>query len=386
MRQISGWIKLLSISFLTIAWTHVCAAPYRPILDSEIIDTLPVGSPTFQSRSHLIQSTKQPFSNVEPQIRTLLAQSYAQGDPRALGQAESLLEPYNKDISPSVRILRANILQASHRFDDAKAELQAILKSIPNQPDALLMLSSIDLVQGHFDEARGSCDHLRDMGLLVLRFACFAQIDAMTGKLQESRDTLLKLQQMNNGLTAEQQRWINLILADIALRLNDAVLAKSVFEQLDIESAPSLMARADWLMAHHEWEKTQRLLASHTDNDSLLLRLVMSELRLKDPQASTHFKLLSERIRVWNERGETAHQREEAMYALMLLPPEKSLALARTNWQKQRETADVGVYANAALYAHSRADLQVIQDWIKKTGFEYPRLAQVVAQALQAGH
>jgi len=48
----------------------------------------------------------------------------------------------------------------------------------------------------------------------------------------------------------------------------------------------------------------------------------MSEVRLNDPQASAHFKLLSERIRVWNERGETAHQREEAMYALMLGPPE----------------------------------------------------------------
>ncbi|AXI01569.1 tetratricopeptide repeat protein [Aquirhabdus parva] len=386
MRQRLDWAKFLSISLLAFAMTQTWAEVYRPAQDSEVIDTLPAGSPTFQSRTRLISSVQQPFTRVEPEIRTLLAQSYAQGDPRALGQAESLIEPYNKETSPSVRILRANILQASHRFDDAKAELQAILKSIPNQPDALLMLSSIDLVQGHFDEARGSCDHLRDMGLLVLRFACFAQIDAMTGKLQESRDTLLKLKQMNNGLTTEQQRWINLMLADIALRLNDAVLAKSVFEQLDIETAPSLMARADWLIAHHEWEKTQRLLASHTENDSLLLRLVMSEVRLKDPQASAHFKLLSERIRVWNERGETAHQREEAMYALMLRPPEKSLALARTNWQKQRETADVGVYANAALYAHSRADLQVIQDWIKKTGFEYPRLTQVVAQALQAGH
>ncbi len=385
MRQISSWVMLLTISLMAIASTDVRAAPFRPTQDHVVIDTLPVGSPTFQSRTRMMSTTKQPFSTVEPQIRALLRQSYTQGDPRALGQAESLLEPYRNDISPTVRILRANIFQASHRFDEARLELQAILKNIPNQPDALLMLSSIDLVQGHFDVARSSCDQLRDMGLLVLRLACYAQVDAMTGKLQYSRDTLLKLLQMNSGLTVEQQRWMNLILADIALRLDDAVLAKSVFEQLDIETAPSLMARADWLLAHHEWAKTQQLLANHTDNDSLLLRLVMSEVRLKDPLAISHFRLLGSRILVWKERGETAHQREEAMYALMLSPPEKSLTLARANWQKQRETADVAVYANAAIYAHSRSDLRVIQDWIKETGFEYPRLSQVITQSLQAG-
>jgi len=369
---------------LSIA-TVALASPYRPTNDNEVVDTLPVGSSTYQTRLVLRSSVKPPFSVVEPQINALLARSYSQGDPRASGQAESLLEPYIKDNTPQIMMYRATILQSNHHFDESKAVLQDILKKIPNQPDSVLMLSSINLVQGRFDDARQECNGLRDMGMMVLRFACLGQVDDMTGKIINSRDVLSKLTQINNGLDAGQLRWLNLILADIALRLNDYVLAKSVFEQLDMTSAPSLTARADWLIDHQNWAETQHLLASHKDNDALLLRLVISEIHLKSPDAQADYQLLSDRIKVWQERGETAHQREEAMFAMILHPPEDALDLARSNWQKQRETADVVIYTNAAIRAHSLADMKIIQDWIKQTGFEYPRLTQVLAQSIRAG-
>jgi hypothetical protein len=287
--------------------------------------------------------------------------------------------------TPEVMMDRATILQANHHFDEAKAVLQSILKKIPNQPDSVLMLSSINLVQGRFDEARKECDGIRDMGLMVIRFACIGQVDAMTGKIYSTKDTLFQLSQINDGLDAGQLRWLDLMLADIALRLNDPVLAKAVFERLDMTTAPSLTARADWLLDHRYWAETKNLLESHKDNDALLVRLVMSEVQLKSSNAQADFKLLGERIKVWNERGETAHQREQAMYAMMLNPPEIALDLARSNWQKQRETADVTIYTNAAIRARSVSDMKIIQDWIKQTGFEYPRLTQVLAQSIKAG-
>ncbi len=374
---------IFSIALGALSIAH--ATPYRPATDTEVIDTLPAGSPTYQSCQIIQSSGKLPFSVVAPQISALLARSYSQGDPRALGQAESLLEPYLKDNTPQIMMYRATILQANHHFDESRAVLQDILKKVPNQPDSVLMLSSINLVQGHFDDARKECNNIRDMGLMILRFACLGQVDDMTGKIANSRDVLSQLTQINNGLDAGQLRWMNLILTDIALRLNDYVLAKKVFEQLDMTTAPSLTARADWLLDHRNWAETQHLLESHKDNDALLLRLVISEVQLKSPNSQADFQLLGERIKVWQQRGETAHQREEAMYAMMLNPPEIALQLAKSNWQKQRETADVVIYTNAAIRAHSVADMKIIQDWIKQTGFEYPRLKQVLAQSIQAG-
>lgn len=360
------------------------AAPYRPSSDAQIIETLPKGSLTFQNRPIIQKNAKPPFAKIEPQVKALLAQAYTLGDPRALGQAEALMQPYRQDTSPQIRLIRANIYQANHQFDDARRELGAILKQIPNQPDSVLMMSSIDLVQGHFAAARQTCNQLTDMGLLVLRMGCIAQVDSMTGKLKQSAATVKQLMQLNHGLTIEQQRWLGLILADMALRLNDAQLAELAFSQLDQSSAPALMAKADWLLSHQQWAAVKQLLAAHTDNDSLLLRLLISERHLKDPNASLHFKLLGDRIRVWQERGEVAHQREAAQYALLTVNSELALSLARLNWQKQRETADVLVYSNAALRNKSHADIKIIQDWMKKTGFEYSQLSKVLAQAGRA--
>ena len=127
-------IKLVAFSLIFVSWTHVYAAAYRPTNDAAVIDTLPVGSRTFQTRMQLNPAVKQPFSMIEPQISALMARAYSQGDPRAVGQAEALLEPYRADTTPQVMMVRANIDQSNHRFEDARLELKAILKKLPNQP------------------------------------------------------------------------------------------------------------------------------------------------------------------------------------------------------------------------------------------------------------
>lgn len=367
---------------LPIVAPSVCAQPYRPASDTEVIDVLPRGSLTFESRVATQTTAKQPLSIIEPQVTALLAQAYAWGDPRALGQAESLMKPYANDASSQVRLLRANIYQASHRFDLAKQELQAILRQTPNQPDSVLMLSSIDLVQGRFVDARRGCDQLNDISVLILKMGCIAQVESMTGRLQQSAMTVQQLLQLNNGLSADQQQWLALMLADMALRLDDATLALTAFKQLNqSHNAPALSAKADWLLAHRQWAAVKQLLGAYSDNESLLIRLVLSDLHLKDPRAQDNAKLLGQRIQVWNQRGEVAHQREQAQYALLLKDSAKALALARLNWQKQRETADVVVYVDAAIRHKSQQDIKILQDWMKQTGFEYPVLSKALMTA-----
>ena len=68
---------------------------------------------------------------------------------------------------------------------------------------------------------------------------------------------------------------------------------------------------------------------------------------------------MGERVQIWNERGEVAHQREAAQYALLFKNPKPALKLAQLNWQRQRETADIVVYANAAINNQSTADIQI---------------------------
>lgn len=377
---ITTFLIATTLMTMLVMVTAAHAIPYRPASPAQIVDTLPVGSLTFQQRVPMQVGRKLSLDDIMVQANVLIARAYSAGDPRDLGQAEALLAPYAKVQTPELRLIRANIYQASHRFEQARQQLQQILKQLPNQPDSLFMLASINLVQGQFTAARRQCNQLQDVSLLVLKMICGAQVDSMTGSLRASAETIGQLMQVNSGLTVEQQRWLYLIAADIALRHDDAALATQVFRRMDTQSAPALTARADWLLAHQQWDKTRQLLSQSTDNDSLLLRLLISEQQLKDPKASAHAKLLAQRITIWQQRGEVAHQREQAQFAYVMGHFDQALKLARLNWQKQRETADVVIYAHAALRAHSQPDINAIQYWMAQTGFEYPQLAK----ALQA--
>ncbi|MDV2687501.1 hypothetical protein RYX56_24445, partial [Alkalihalophilus lindianensis] len=73
----------------------------------------------------------------------------------------------------------------------------------------------------------------------MLKMICVAQVDGMTGKLKQSAQTIRQLLNLRQSLTADQQQWLALITADMALRLDDAALAQLNFEQMDKDSAPA---------------------------------------------------------------------------------------------------------------------------------------------------
>ncbi len=71
-------------------------------------------------------------------------------------------------------------------------------------------------------------------------------------------------------------------------------------------------------------------------------------------------------------RGDTVHRREEARFALWLDDdPARALALARENWDVQREPADLRILAEAAAAAKDAATMQLVRDWLATTRLEY---------------
>ena len=86
----------------------------------------------------------------------------------------------------------------------------------------------------------------------------------------------------------------------------------------------------------------------------------------------------------WRQRDDQAHYREQASYALLVESAAKSLSLAQKNWLHQRETADFVVYASAALRSKSKTDINLLLDWAKTTGFEYPIVTRRLTAALES--
>ena len=374
MHWINHPIGLLLLLFLSSQWVH--AAPFIPTNNQQILASLPKESPTprYLSAADFLTNTS---ANNPEQTSQLLERAYLQGDPRALGQARAQLEQ-TTDQSIGTLMLRARALQSDHKFAQAKEGLAQILSQDAAHPDALLTLSSLLVVQGQFREAMSYCNKLDDTELRVYQLACQAQIQSMTGQLESAKQTLSGLAAIASGLEPSTARWIYLMQADAALRSRDTTLANQTFSVMDDQTVPALMARADWLLSIGEYKKVRDLLRDHTNKDALLLRLITAQMQLGDPQAKKNLDVMKERIEVWQIRQENAHMREQATYALLANQVDSALQLAQDNWQQQRETADIVLYATAALKSGSQADIELIRQFIKDTQFEYPALARAL--------
>ena len=119
------------------------------------------------------------------------------------------------------------------------------------------------------------------------------------------------------------------------------------------------------------------MLADDTRNDALLLRLALAEAQLPEAQASfdAHRADLAARFAASRQRGDTVHRREEARFRLELeRDAAGALALARANWQVQREPADLRILVESARAAGDSAALRIATDWIAANRLEDRRL------------
>jgi hypothetical protein len=88
-----------------------------------------------------------------------------------------------------------------------------------------------------------------------------------------------------------------------------------------------------------------------TKNDSLLLRLALAEQALPEKRVAfeRHKTDLAARFDAARARGDSLHRREEARFRLAIENDATgALALARANWNVQREPADLRVLVEAA--------------------------------------
>ena len=374
MHWIQFPIKLLLLIFVSIPLIH--AAPFIPTDDQQILAVLPEDSPPARYLPSVDFASDTSKNSLE-QTSQLLERAYLQGDPRALGQARAQLDQ-STDQSTDTLMLQARALQSDHKFDQAKDLLKQILSRDAAHPDALLTLSSLLVVQGQFTEAMSYCKRLNDPELRVYALACAAQIQSMTGQLSSVKQTLAGLAALAPGLDASTARWIYLIQADAALRSQDTALSNQVFDAMDDQTVPALMAQADWLLSIGEYQRVRTLLQMHTDKDALLLRLISAQIKLKDNDAQKNLALMKERIDVWQIRQENAHIREQATYALLANDTDSALKLAIDNWKNQRETADIVLYATAAIKASSQKDIKILRQFMTDTQFEYPALERAL--------
>jgi predicted Zn-dependent protease len=385
-----GWSYYGFTLFLTCVLSHnVLANPRTPIDDAEVLQTLSV---TNKQRSIEIKRLRQQL-NTSPDnasVAAKLAKAYIEiarssSDIRYYGYARAILKPWWKDNNPPHKILflRAVIRQYKHQYQQAEEDLKALLKQQPQNAQAWLTLSTIQMVQGDYPKARAGCSALARTASAWLSNVCHSQVMSLTGAAERAFKLQQTLALQIGAKQAYLYQWILGLSAETATRLGKKQQAEQYFKEaisLPTRDAYLLRTYSDYLLYEDKSKQVLVLLKDETQDDALLLRLTIAAQHANETILSEKYqKLLLSRYKAASIRGSQLHQRDEALFLLEFKQKDKvalkrALELAIHNWKIQKEPDDALVLLRAALVNQSTAQIEVIRDWISQHKLQDQRL------------
>ncbi len=383
--------KLIAATLLCLAACQVPAAPRLPVNDAEVLERLPLRprDPAWRElrdlRAAALAAPRDPAA-AAPLARRYFELAQSQGDPRYVGYAQAALVPWDGEArAPAeVLVLRALLRQYRHDFEGAMADLAQAVTVDPRNEEAHAWRAAIFMVRADYAAAKRECESLAPLTDELQSAGCNAYVEATTGATRSAYANLRSALERAPQAGPAQRLWILTRLAEMAVRLEDAVAAEGHFRSalsLGRDDNFLLAAYADFLLEHRRPREVVGLLKDWARSDTLLLRLALAEHALGLPGAAQHTQVLGERFAAEAQRGERLHLAEEARYLLELRGDAPgALAAATENWKSQREPRDALILLQAAQAARQPASAAAVLDWLQRSGFEDPRMKSLAAK------
>jgi Tfp pilus assembly protein PilF len=370
------------------------ALPRTPSDDAQVLERVPARNHDPQARQLAVLRAAWRRAPSDPGPALALARHcidafHSESDPRLIGCAQAALGTWwtQPEPPPEVRVQRAVVLQFSHRFDAALADLDAVLARDDTAFEAWAWRVAILMVQARYAQARQACERMAPLVTPLSAAGCKAQVAAATGAAGAAADSLreaLARERATGTASAAERRWALTRLAEIEERRGEAAAAEAAYREglaTDSSDVYLLAAFADFLLDQGRPAEVRALLAKRERVDVLLLRLALAAAQLRDPEAARLERELAARFDAARRLGDALHEKEEARFALALRGDAAgALALARRNFALQREPADARVLLEAALAARDKAAAEPALRWLADSRIEAVRLRSLAEQ------
>jgi hypothetical protein len=382
------------LALFSLAARAVTSEPYVPADDAVILEKVVqtrIGSDAFRRLQHAVAQNPNDLSIVLIYAKAAIQLGNEESDPRYFGYAQSALAPWWKASAPPVEVLqmRADILQWQHQFEAAERDLDSIIAADSRGVNqAHLTRATVELVQGRPDVARHDCVTLIDHVETLIAATCIASVNSLTGDPATIEKALGTAIDQTPAASNDALLWAWTEMAEIDERVNRTDAAEAAFQNAlavmrkNGHRDPYLLAAyADFLLDRRRPAEVLTLLEGLSRMDNLLLRLALAEDALSRGDdtmralAHEHSEDLQRRFDETRQRGDSVHQREEAIYLLELRhAPAQALQVAKENWQRQRELIDARVLLEAAKAAGKPEAAAEVRAWMGRYHVQDARL------------
>jgi len=295
------------------------------------------------------------------------------GDTALLRRAAESLKPWIDVEAPPIEILliRANIKQIDHRFDEALNDLDQVIDRSPANPQARLSRAFILSTVGLAERAAEDCAALRAGISVYIRETCRARVSGLTGAIDEAATRMSALISAIQATSETERLFALSVASDLAERLGNADTAEQFYQEmqvLDPDSVYSRTAYSDFLIAQDRLDEARDIIGDAPYTEGLLLLRVLAANADDDAAAKSAAQELSIRMAVDRAEQDYSHAREYARFALdHLQDADLALEMARENWRMQKEPIDARILVRSARAAGSSEIVEEVRDWAAKT-------------------
>ena len=369
----------------------VLAAPYTPKSDDTVLERVRTNVNDTQTTKlrgmrRALEANPQNGRLAATLARAYIERSRMEADPRYIGRAQAVLNPWWTMETPpqALLVLRATIKQSLHQFADAMVDLEKAVKQDRFDPQAWVTLAVVQAVTGDLDGAKRSCVPLFQSSTELVAVTCVTNVASINGQAAKAFDTLKLALERNQGrATVGEKLWALTTLAETAARANRAD-AETYYKQALALGEPDVYltaSYADFLLEKGRAREVIGLIGNNIRPDVLLLRLVLAQKAVNAPNLKAHTDTMKARIAANRARGDTVHRREEAIFTLHALGDARAaLELATTNFGVQKEPIDVRVLLESAIAAKQPNAAKPALEFVKQSKLEDAVIAKLVKQ------
>jgi hypothetical protein len=348
----------------------VLAAPVLPANAQTVVERLPLRlAPPREATGTATLSTAQAAA----QAQQLIEQSRNQGDPRLLGQAQTLLAPWwNKPAAPvEVAVLQATILQSQHHFVAARDLLSNVVARAPENVQAWLTLATIERVMGNLGASDAACTALIRTGARWIAGVCAAENQSLRGGFARARKAFNALASAP-GISTAQQVWVHSLAAENEERAGDDQAAARLYRAA-LQATPdryTALTYADLLLRTGQHAQVAAALAQEPATDAVLIRRAAAAKRMQNAAwRGMAQELAQRRAQLLLRDDSAAHAREMALIALWIEgDAAQAWREAQRNYTLQREAFDGWLLMQAALATGVAEHIKTAKTLLQSTG------------------
>jgi hypothetical protein len=340
-------------------------------------DTLRAGIQTWRANPNDIET-----ATTAARLSFLAAMN--EGDPRWLGNARAMLNPWwgKQDLPAQSLFIRALVRQGLHEFDAALADLNLAIGKDSAQPEFWAWRFAIYMVKADIDQAKQECQAIGTRFGNSEQASCQAVLLYRTGSPQQAITQLDNLTRHPDYQGRYAKEWLAYHRGEARRVSGDPAGAEKIWAdylQGNPKSHVLQLALVELLNEQQKFAAAWKHNAATPRSDALMVQAIKTSQGLQNGQADQLRREFNDRLTQQTSRGDFVNERPVIDYLLNVIGDSRqALAMAQQSWKTQREPADAFLFAQAAIQNSTPRQAAEILKWQAETGYQEPRLNQLL--------